>query len=401
MRRVAVLFAPICLALLVEACGRTETSLGAQYHEDGTFGGTAGTAGSTEMGGFAGSAGSAGAGGSAGVILDAGPESDAMEDGDVDAGEDADADVPDADASDGGCVISVPEPTTTGVEGPSCAGGLTCAGTSCCESLLIPGGSFPMGRSDNGSDSYPPGGANEQPEHAAFVSPFHLDRFEVTVGRFRKFVTAYTGTPPAVDAGAHPTIAGSGWQAAWNSKLPTTSAALTSSLGCAAGLSTWTAAPGPNEPMPINCTSWYVSFAFCVWDGGRLPTEAEWEKVAAGADENRRYPWGPQDPESCHAGYAGVPTHVPVGARPAGAGRWGHQDLGGSEWEWTLDYWSSTWYSGAGATCNDCANLTPSAWRTIRGGAWSTFEPDRLRAAFRTFIQPDEIPSNVGFRCAR
>jgi formylglycine-generating enzyme required for sulfatase activity len=388
---------------LAEACGRTETSLGAQYREDGTFGGTAGVAGATELGGFAGS--EAGAGGSAGNIEDAGPESDVSEEGGdaSDGGEDADADVvvPDADAADGSCVVPVPEPTTMGVEGPSCAGGLTCAGASCCESLLIPAGSFEMGRSTAGTDAYPTGVANELPEHPASVTAFYLDRFEVTVGRFRKFVAAYTGAPLADGAGAHPLIPGSGWQSAWNPHLPASQSALQTALVCDPGLSTWTNAAGPNESMAINCTSWYLAFAFCAWDGGRLATEAEWEKVAAGADENRLYPWGQTPPESCHGGFGGISPHANVGIHPAGVGRWGHQDLAGGEWEWVLDFWSGTWYSGGGATCNDCANLTPSSWRTIRGGAWSTFEADRFRSVFRSFSQPNQLLSNASIRCAR
>ena len=54
-----------------------------------------------------------------------------------------------------------------------------------------------MGRSDSGTDAYASGTANEQPEHDVTVSEFYLDTYEVTVGRFRKFVEQYDGTPPA------------------------------------------------------------------------------------------------------------------------------------------------------------------------------------------------------------
>ena len=50
-------------------------------------------------------------------------------------------------------------------------------------------------------------------------------------------------------------------------------------------------APGANESLPINCITWYEAFAFCAWDGGFLPTEAEWNYAAAGGSEQRAYPW--------------------------------------------------------------------------------------------------------------
>jgi formylglycine-generating enzyme required for sulfatase activity len=70
-----------------------------------------------------------------------------------------------------------------------------------------------MGRSTNGTDAYPGGNANELPEHMATVATFAFDSFEVTVGRFRRFVSVYDATPPAAGVGAHPLIANSGWQA--------------------------------------------------------------------------------------------------------------------------------------------------------------------------------------------
>ena len=96
---------------------------------------------------------------------------------------------------------------------------------------------------------------------------------------------------------------------------------------------TWTDAPGDNEQLPMNCVGFYEAFAFCLWDGGRLPTEAEWESVAAGGEENRLYPWGSTAPgaDAMHAVhgcyYDGVDTCdglvdiAPVGSAPMGNGR--------------------------------------------------------------------------------
>jgi formylglycine-generating enzyme required for sulfatase activity len=58
-----------------------------------------------------------------------------------------------------------------------------------------------------------------------------------------------------------------------------------------AGL-TWTASVGGNENLPINGVNWWESYAFCIWDGGFLPSEAEWESAAAGGDQQRKISMG-------------------------------------------------------------------------------------------------------------
>jgi formylglycine-generating enzyme required for sulfatase activity len=288
---------------------------------------------------------------------------------------------------------------------PSCAGGLDCGGVSCCESLAVPGGTFPMGRSASGSDAYAVGvAASEQPEHNATVADLRLDTFEVTVGRFRKFVSQYDGTPPAVGAGAHPLIPGSGWQAAWNGSLPGSAAALKSSLAQCAPKSTWTDAPAANEATPINCVTWFDAFAFCAWDGGRLPTEAEWEYASAGGSDNRLFPWGLSDPSVTKAlandSYSDNSPFTVVGSHPSGNGKWGHRDLAGSVNEWNLDWMNFGWYGGAGAVCSNCASLSPQSNRVVRGGAWSGASSD-LRAATRGNSVPSTRWNYNGLRCAR
>ena len=248
-------------------------------------GGTAGSAGSGGTAGSAGAGGSAGSGGTAGSAGSGGTAGSAGTAGSGGAG-----------GSGGG--------TTYGIEGQSCTGmtGTECQGVSCCQNILVPGGTYPMGRSASGTDAYA-GQADEQPEHDVTVSDFYLDTYEVTVGRFRKFVEAFDGTPPSDGAGAHPLIVGTGWQAAWNANLASSQVELQSNVKCSATYQTWTDTVGANETYPINCVSWYESFAFCLWDGGRLPTEAEWENASAGGAENRLYPWGQQAPSASTANF--------------------------------------------------------------------------------------------------
>jgi formylglycine-generating enzyme required for sulfatase activity len=277
------------------------------------------------------------------------------------------------------------------------------APTSCCAYKPVPGGTFPMGRSDGGSDTCPSGilcYPGEQPEHPATISDLSLGVFEVTVGRFRRFVDAYDGQPPPEGAASHPRIADSGWRADWNSSLPFSKDALVKRLKCDAKLATWTDTPGPNENRPMNCVSWYVAFAFCAWDKARLPTEAEWEYAAAGGGENRLYPWGDRAPDPLPAADAGPdPGPRDVGSQPAGKGRYGHHDLARGLFEFTLDAYDVKYYGAGGAQCKDCANLV-GADRAKRGGDWHT-APGNVRVAARGAETPDTFTASNGFRCAR
>ncbi len=302
-----------------------------------------------------------------------------------------------------------------GAAGPSCAHmkGTECSGESCCRAPLVPGGTFWMGRSASGSDAVPAGDPNETPEHWVTVSPFRLDEFEVTVGRFRRFFEAYDGTPPDVDDGANPHVLGSGWNAGWNQYLPATRDALRNALFCNTD-ATWTSEASVNETLPIDCLTWYEAFAFCSWDGGRLPTEAEWEYAAAGGPQNRMYPWGSEIPSEdggqavfdCVGG--GTPgecqrnDRLPVGSRRGGAGRYGQMDLAGSMSELVLDWYDVAFYARPEATGRNVVDLLPSneRYRVFRGGAYDS-SAFYLRAAARFDVGPLGRYSGIGVRCAR
>ncbi|PIE05573.1 MAG: hypothetical protein CSA75_04040 [Sorangium cellulosum] len=228
------------------------------------------------------------------------------------------------------------------------------------------------------------------------------------VGRFRTFVEQYDGAPEP-GAGAHPFIEGSGWDSDWDNFIAPDSALLKEGLRCDPVYATWTESGGEYVNRPINCVTWYEAFAFCAWDGGRLPTEQEWEYVAAGGEFNQLYPWGSDAPTQSLASYdclfdgtvgcnnADLPD---VGSLPAGAARWNHLDMSGGVYEWTLDSFVPDWYSGEGSDCQNCANLIRGSQRVIRGGSFSHTTP-RLRAASRDDAAPSDRTNFIGFRCAR
>ncbi|MBI3202251.1 MAG: SUMF1/EgtB/PvdO family nonheme iron enzyme [Myxococcales bacterium] len=299
--------------------------------------------------------------------------------------------------------------------GASCSGlAATCGSSamaSCCESAPVPGGTFKRLND----------GVFFKAAHLpATVSAFRLDTYEITVGRFRKFLAGYPGNMPSAGTGKNPNNpADPGWDAAWNgpSFMKPDAATLAAALKCDATFQTWTDSAGGNESRPMNCISWYEAFAFCIWDGGRLPTEAEWNYAATGGAEQRVYPWSaPPKSTSISDSFASYTVDpdkkcfgdgvkgcaltdlVNVGSKPAGNGRWGHADLAGNVWEWTRDA-----LGPIDPACADCATLDVSQKypsRAARGGAFNMPKP-RVMANERTGFTPASRGKEIGARCAR
>jgi formylglycine-generating enzyme required for sulfatase activity len=301
--------------------------------------------------------------------------------------------------------------------GPSCADlPSTCghaSNESCCGNSVVPGGTY-----NRGYDFAAENGSNLR---FATVSPFRLDRFEVTVGRFRKFVGAWSaGWRPDDGSGKHVHLNGgmglvhtgvmSTYEQGWNIFLwPYNVAPTDSNLLCNAGYATWTSAPGDNENRAINCLNWYEAYAFCIWDGGFLPSEAEWNFAAGAGDELRPYAWvapgSPATIDCAHANYfpstycfAGGVNRV-GSESPLGDGKYGQADLTGNVWEWSFD-----WSGPYATTCVDCAYFPQDGLGyhgVSRGGGFDTAAADALVYLRNSDVAPTGRNSHLGVRCAR
>jgi len=386
----------------------------------GGGGGMAGT-GNSSSGGGGGGAGSGGMAGALGVGGGAGTGGSSGGSGGVSAGGASGGGGGTAGAAGAGGSSGAAGTTGGGGTGgsaatpPSCAPGgpgMTDCGSgreNCCISLDVVGGTY--NRTYRNSGSGPTGQADP-----ATVSNFRLDKYLVTVGRYRQFAAAWTGGwMPAAGAGKHAYLNGggltmtaggveTGWDTTWNTNVRPTNASLTGGSYCDSTHATWTtSATGGRETFPSNCVNWYEAYAFCIWDGGFLPSEAEWEYAAAGGSEQRQYPWGTAAPGTMNqyaiygSYFTGNSTGLaPVGTAAMGAGRWGQLDLAGEIWEWALD-WKNTYVN----PCVDCVSLTKASYRIVRGDNYGGSVNNLVPTVRGGDIAPEGRDSNFGFRCAR
>jgi parallel beta-helix repeat protein len=217
----------------------------------------------------------------------------------------------------------------------------------------IPAGPFTMGN-DNGDD-------DEAPAHEVDLPTFQIDRFEVTNAEFALFVL-YTGYVTDAEKSGLP-----GWRAYAKGK----------------------------GTHPVVYVGWNDANAYCVWEGKRLPTEAEWEKAARGTD-GHIYPWGDDwDPTQANFRESGLRGTVAVGSFSTEASPYEVEDMAGNVWEWTADWYEP--YPG----CTFQSDYFGQKYRVLRGGGWFD-DAEQVRAINRNAGDPTTTFSDdIGFRCAR
>jgi iron(II)-dependent oxidoreductase len=256
--------------------------------------------------------------------------------------------------------------------------------------VLVEGGPFRMGTDDR-SSAYD----NERPSHTVELPSFAIDRFPVTARRFAAFV----------DGGGydHPELwseEGRAWLEETGERAP----------------QGWVASPdggwrvrrfGHLEPLdprePVQHVSFFEAEAFARWSGGRLPTEAEWEKAAAwdpAARRARTYPWGEAPPGPEHANLDQTAFGpAPVGSFPAGASAYGAEQLLGDVYEWTTSPF--TGYPGYSTFPYPEYSevFFDQGYRVLRGASWAT-AAWVARATFRNWDYPRRRQIFAGLRLA-
>ena len=225
--------------------------------------------------------------------------------------------------------------------------------------VLIPAGTFRMG-----GDSY----EDEKPVHGVKIDAFYMDKYEISVAEYAKFVNERNHKKPRY----------------WDEQLQKLN-------------------------RPVVEVSWSDAQAYATWARKRLPTEAEWEYAARGGLEQKKYPWGNESPdgksnfdkdrsrdyswENANKYLKDVNSYEPNG--------YSLYNMSGNVWEWCSDWYSDDYYKQfANSIADNPKGPEKGDYRVVRGGSWFVAE-DVLRVAGRGGFDPGYGGGVLGFRCVQ
>ena len=269
------------------------------------------------------------------------------------------------------------------------------------EAMFVPAGSFWMGLSDQEAASvltdHPTVTADalsvEQPAHLVHIDAYYIGKYEVTNEQFVTFLNE--GGLPLDSEGKLDDP---------NNELNTVEmvdleywAVQIERSGTTYGLKS-----PEYAQRPMIMVSWYGAQSYCGWAGGRLPTEAEWEKAARGTDR-RTYPWGDSF-ELANANIASTldasnDTYTTdVGTHGLDTSFYGVRDMAGNVSEWVADMWGPEYYADSPSENPKGPDGGSSSW-VLRGGSWQE-DAARARVTYRDRAKRDDSLRQWGFRCA-
>lgn len=225
--------------------------------------------------------------------------------------------------------------------------------------VYIPEGEFTMGNDQSGD-------IGSRPAHKVYTDAFYIDKYEVTNEMYDACVYAVECRRPIqVSSSTHSTYF--------------------------------------NNPVfanyPVLYVDWKMATAYCEWRGGRLPTEAEWEKAARGMLDERIYPWGRSELDCSFANFHGcIGDTSPVNQYETGVSIYGVYGMSGNVWEWTSSLLDLYPYDASDGREDPDAR----GERIARGGSWRAFGGNGENIRVDTRLQLDTAYSGayVGIRCA-
>lgn len=228
------------------------------------------------------------------------------------------------------------------------------------EMIYIPAGEFVMGLRQDGSIAYD----GDEFRHTVYLDAFWIDKYETTNAQYKR----------CVDAGA--------------CERPFSN-------------SSYSRVAYYDDPQfdryPVIEVNWKGAADYCQWVGKRLPTEAEWEYAARGADE-RTWPWGSLfDPDKVNSWEGGAGDTTQVDWYANGASVFGVLNMAGNVAEWTADWYGSDYYHDA--PVHNPQGPASGLLKVARGGSWR-WSADVVRTSDRNVFSPDTHSNDVGFRCA-
>lgn len=237
------------------------------------------------------------------------------------------------------------------------------------EWIEIPSGKFLMGSSEQDikavKDVCPSCDVrNEQPQHLVYLDVYKIGKYEVTNKQYSQCVKANMCNRPSNTAYDNLEF----------------------------------------QNYPVTDINWKDALTFCEWNGGSLPSEAQWEKAARGSVTDPvktvSYPWGSQwNSQNANVDRGENGTTMPIGSfSPRGDSIYGLSDMSGNVWEWIMDWYGNKYYELSPSSNPLGSNI--GDYHLIRGGSFAN-SPIDARSAYRYYDYSGNTSKDIGVRCVK